>query len=108
MTSLGLNAVEPEARRDAYFTLADWLVSPGIVPALQSPRRTSLPRQRALAHGGLQRNCQRLLRARFDSRAEEEGSEWVSTRDTQLQKGVLTERQLEALLVDLNRLEYNG
>lgn len=35
MTSQGLNALEPEARRDAYFTLADWLVCPGIVHALE-------------------------------------------------------------------------
>ena len=35
MTSKGLSALEPEACRDAYFEIAQWLVHPGIVHALE-------------------------------------------------------------------------
>jgi len=35
MTSRGLNALDPERRRDAYFTIAEWLIRPGIVHALE-------------------------------------------------------------------------
>ncbi len=35
MTSRGLNALDPERRRDAYFEIAEWLVRPGIVHALE-------------------------------------------------------------------------
>jgi hypothetical protein len=35
MTSRGLSGLDPERRRDAYFELADWLVRPGLVHALE-------------------------------------------------------------------------
>jgi hypothetical protein len=35
MTSRGLNALDPERRRDAYFQIAEWLIRPGIVHALE-------------------------------------------------------------------------
>jgi hypothetical protein len=35
MTSRGLNALDPERRRDAYFEIAEWLIRPGIVHALE-------------------------------------------------------------------------
>lgn len=35
MTSPGLNALAPQPRRDAYYTLAEWLIRPGIVHALE-------------------------------------------------------------------------
>ncbi|MEP6667994.1 MAG: hypothetical protein ABJF10_02510 [Chthoniobacter sp.] len=35
MTSRGLNALAPEPRRDAYFQIAEWLIRPGIVHALE-------------------------------------------------------------------------
>lgn len=35
MTSRGLNALLPEKRRDAYFEIAEWLIRPGIVHALE-------------------------------------------------------------------------
>lgn len=35
MTSRGLSALDPERRRDAYFEIAEWLVRPGIVHALE-------------------------------------------------------------------------
>lgn len=35
MTSPRLNALEPERRRDAYFEIAEWLIRPGIVHALE-------------------------------------------------------------------------
>lgn len=35
MTSQRLNALDPERRRDAYYSLAEWLVRPGIVHALE-------------------------------------------------------------------------
>lgn len=35
MTSRWLNALDPEPRRDAYYQLAEWLVRPGIVHALE-------------------------------------------------------------------------
>lgn len=35
MTSRALNALDPERRRDAYFEIAEWLIRPGIVHALE-------------------------------------------------------------------------
>lgn len=35
MTSRGLNSLDPERRRDAYYRIAEWLVRPGIVHALE-------------------------------------------------------------------------
>ena len=35
MTSRGLNALDPERRRDAYYQIAEWLMRPGIVHALE-------------------------------------------------------------------------
>jgi len=35
MTSRGLDALDPEKRRDAYFEIAEWLIRPGIVHALE-------------------------------------------------------------------------
>jgi len=35
MTSRGLNALDPERRRDGYYQIAEWLVRPGIVHALE-------------------------------------------------------------------------
>jgi len=35
MTSPGLNRLEPEPRRDGYYRIAEWLVRPGIVHALE-------------------------------------------------------------------------
>ncbi|HSI10762.1 MAG TPA: hypothetical protein VK961_01905 [Chthoniobacter sp.] len=35
MTSRWLNALEPERRRDAYYEIAEWLIRPGIVHALE-------------------------------------------------------------------------
>jgi dihydrodipicolinate synthase/N-acetylneuraminate lyase len=35
MTSRGLNALDPERRRDAYYQIAEWLIRPGIVHALE-------------------------------------------------------------------------
>ncbi|HEY3899061.1 MAG TPA: hypothetical protein VGM54_10635 [Chthoniobacter sp.] len=35
MTSRGLNALDPERRRDAYYEIAEWLIRPGIVHALE-------------------------------------------------------------------------
>ena len=35
MTSRGLNALDPERRRDGYYEIAEWLVRPGIVHALE-------------------------------------------------------------------------
>lgn len=35
MTSRGLNALDPERRRDGYLQIAEWLVRPGIVHALE-------------------------------------------------------------------------
>jgi hypothetical protein len=35
MTSRWLNALEPQRRRDAYFEIAEWLIRPGIVHALE-------------------------------------------------------------------------
>lgn len=35
MTSPGLNALPPEPRRDAYYEIAEWLIRPGIVHALE-------------------------------------------------------------------------
>jgi hypothetical protein len=35
MTSRGLNSLDPERRRDAYFEIAEWLIRPGIVHALE-------------------------------------------------------------------------
>lgn len=35
MTSRWLNALDPERRRDAYYEIADWLIRPGIVHALE-------------------------------------------------------------------------
>ena len=35
MTSRWLNALDPERRRDAYYQIADWLIRPGIVHALE-------------------------------------------------------------------------
>jgi hypothetical protein len=35
MTSRWLNALDPERRRDAYFEIAEWLIRPGIVHALE-------------------------------------------------------------------------
>ena len=36
MTSRGLNALDPERRRDGYYQIAEWLVRPGIVHALEA------------------------------------------------------------------------
>jgi hypothetical protein len=35
MTSRGLNSLDPQRRRDAYYRIAEWLVRPGIVHALE-------------------------------------------------------------------------
>jgi len=35
MTSRALNALDPERRRDAYFEIAEWLIRPGLVHALE-------------------------------------------------------------------------
>ena len=35
MTSRGLNVLDPERRRDAYYEIAEWLIRPGIVHALE-------------------------------------------------------------------------
>ncbi len=35
MTSKGLNSLDPERRRDGYYRIAEWLVRPGIVHALE-------------------------------------------------------------------------
>ena len=35
MTSKGLSALAPERRRDAYYTIAEWLIRPGLVHALE-------------------------------------------------------------------------
>ena len=35
MTSRGLNGLDPERRRDGYYQIAEWLVRPGIVHALE-------------------------------------------------------------------------
>lgn len=35
MTSRGLNSLDPERRRDGYYRIAEWLVRPGIVHALE-------------------------------------------------------------------------
>jgi hypothetical protein len=35
MTSQGLNSLDPERRRDGYYQIAEWLIRPGIVHALE-------------------------------------------------------------------------
>lgn len=35
MTSKGLNSLDPERRRDGYYQIAEWLIRPGIVHALE-------------------------------------------------------------------------